>query len=422
MNNALRAARWPLAVALALLSLSGKAPAAPPQGYSPQVKVSGPTRLDWTFVVTNRSLAEIPDDFLGSSYDSTKQSYELFLPPRKDKKPIPAILFVSAGDDAGGWKAFEAVCKEKGIAFIGVRGAGNNVAQNKRVRIVLDCFDDVRRQVPLDPDRTYASGFSGGARIACGVAFSLPEYFGGILPIAAGGDLRSEQWLRHRAADRLSAALLTGDSDFNRGEIEIWKGPMWKQLGIRTRVWVQPKTGHALPSPGVASEAIAWLDEGAKVRAELAKKSPTTRAAPEAAPSRDVAAAALVKEGEALLKAPETLYRGLMLVKGVLDRWPDTAAGKTARKRLEEFEAMKDKPWEAEDVAELRKQFTAEARTLGDYALRGIPAGSPYEKQRPDMAKQAIELWKVLIADMPDSELAKEGLKKVTELEALTKK
>ena len=411
------------AIATFLAAALDSSAAPPPAGYTAKANVAAPTRLDWTFVVTNRSLTEVPADLLKPGYDSTKQSYELYLPPRKDaKRPIPSILFVSAGDEPGGWKAFEPICTEKGIAFIGVRGAGNGIAGGERVRIILDCFDDVRRQVTLDPDRTYASGFSGGARIACGIAFALPEYFGGVLPVAASGDLRQEQWLRFRIADRLSAALLTGDGDFNRGELELWKGPMWKELGIRTRVWVQPKTGHALPPSTTLLEAIAWLDEGVSARAALAKKFPSSRAVSDATPARDAAAKALLKEGEDQLKSPASLYSGLMVVKGVSERWPDTASGKAARKRLEEFEAKAEKPWEVEDVTELRKQFAAEARALSDYVLKGIPVGSPYEKQRPEIAKQAAELWKALIADAPESDLAKEGKKRTAELAPLMEK
>jgi hypothetical protein len=397
--------------------------AAPPTGYTSKVTVGGPTRLDWTFVFTSQSLTEPPPDSLEAGFDSLKQTYELFVPNRKDvKKPVPAILFVSAGDEPGGWKAFESVCKDKGIVFIGVRGAGNGVLQGKRVRIILDCFDDVRRQVPLDPDRTYISGFSGGGRIACGIAFALPEYFGGVLPICASGDVREEQWLRFRIADRLSAALVTGETDFNRGELERWKGPMWKDLGIRTKVWTQPKTGHALPPAATLAEAVAWLDQGVDARASLAKKAPASRAAPESVPTRDNEAKALFKEGETLLAAKGTMYRGLMSIKGVSTRWPDTASGKEARKLLLSYEAKQEKPWEAEDIAELRKQFTAEARSLSDYTLNGIPKGSPYEKDRSDMAKQAIQLWTALITDAPDSELAKEGKKRVGELEVVAGK
>jgi hypothetical protein len=197
---------------------------------------------------------------------------------------------------------------------------------------------------------------------------------------------------------------------------------MWKDLGIRTKVWVQPKTGHGLPSGTTLSEVITWLDQGVDTRATLAKKAPASRAAPDSVPTRENAAKALFKEGEELLAAKATQYRGLMQIKGVSTRWPDTATGKAARELLLKYEAKPEKPWEAEDIAELRKQFTAEARALSDYVLNGIPAGSPYEKQRPDMAKQAIELWSALISDAPNSELAKEGKKRVGELEVVAGK
>ncbi len=201
--------------------------AAPKEGYTSRVVVSEPTRIDWVFTAATQSPARPPAKLLPAQFASTKQDYELFVPRRKDtKKPLPAILFISAGDEPQGWKAFEKPCKNLGVVFIGVRGAGNGVAGPLRSRIVLDCFDDVRRQVPLDPDRTYIAGFSGGGRTACAIGFALPEYFGGILSIGAGGELRDEPWLRHRAIDRLSIALVTGTTDFNRGEVERLARPI----------------------------------------------------------------------------------------------------------------------------------------------------------------------------------------------------
>jgi hypothetical protein len=393
--------------------------AAPLQGYNAKINVSAPTRIDWFFPAANQSPAKPPAKFIGDDYDSTKQSYELFVPPRKDmKQPLPAVLFISAGDDSQGWKSFEVPCKQLGFVYIGVRGAGNSVPTPKRSRIVLDCFDDVRKQIPLDPDRTYIAGLSGGGRMACGIGFALPEYFGGIIPVVAGGELRDEPWLRHRAIDRLSVALITGTTDFNRGEIEKWRGPLWKDVGIRTRIWTL-NMGHTIPPAANLLEAIKWLEENKDKRAALAKKFPAMRSSSDGVASREESAKALLQEGKEKLKARASLHGGLMLLKGCLERWPDLPQAADAKKILLVYEAKKEKPWEADDIAEQLKYMTAEARALGDYALQGISPMSQYARQRPDFAKKAIELWKQVIAAAPDSAAATDGEKRVPELEKL---
>jgi hypothetical protein len=168
------------------------------------------------------------------------------------------------------------------------------------------------------------------------------------------------------------------------------------------------------------TEALKWLEEGKPKRAATAKKFPTTRAS--GSPSRTEFAKAVLDEGKTLLADKATLHRGLMQLKGVLERWPDTEAGRAARKILEEYEAKPQKPWEVEDVAELRKQLLVEARALADYALNGIPAGSPYEKSRPALAAQAAEYWTALVMDAPDADYAKEGKKLLAQLKPLVEK
>jgi hypothetical protein len=390
--------------------------AAPPTGYQAQVKVTAPTRLDWTFVLTNQSLAEPPADWLGD-YQSTSQTFELYVPPRRDpKQALPAILFISAGDGSA-WKSFEPASKKLGFVFIGVLNAGNSCPPKKRVRIILDAFDEARRQVPLDPDRTYVAGLSGGARMANAVGFALPESFGGILSIVAGGDPREESWLRQRAADRLSVALLTGQSDFNRNEVEKLRTPFLKDVGIRARVWTQPGLGHGMPSDATLQEALRWLEEAAPKRRELGKTYPASRMAGDAAPGRAELAKELFKEGKERLEKPASLYAGLMLMKGVMERWPDLPEAKQAEKLLLEYEARKEKPWEADDLAEQRRYLIAKARALDAYAVSDLP--KEYAKEKPSMLKGAITFWKQVQQDGPDTAPGREAAKRIPELEKL---
>lgn len=392
----------------------------PVKGYQAKVQVSAPTRIDWTFAVSGQSLPKPPAEWLGD-YDSTKQAYEVFVPPNYDaRKSYPVLLFISPGNGPGGWKEWEPVCKKEGIIFASPHNAGNDTKPvQRRHRIVLDVLDDLRRTYNVDPDRTYISGHSGGARVAGQIAFALPEFFGGVIPSCAGVEPRPEVWLRQRVIDRLSVALLTGDGDFNRGECERFRGPLLAEIGVRSKVWVAPKTGHTVPA-AVLPEAFKWLEEGLPRRRELAKKYPASYIAGDKAPTREEWSRLLLAEGKERLQAKETLYSGLMQMQGAMNRWKDLPAGAEARKLLLEYDARKEKPWEAEDLNEQLRYMIATARGLDAYASGPLPA--QYEKQRVDMAKEAQKLWFIIAKEKPDSPAGKEGQKRVVELQKLIDK
>jgi poly(3-hydroxybutyrate) depolymerase len=402
-----------------VLVAAAQAPPMPPTpGYHTRLNVSAPTRLDWTFVLSNRSFARTPEKWLPADYESAKQTYDLWVPQRKDpKQPLPMIVFLAPGKESNAFsKCFKGPCEELGALFVLVREAGNETPSRQRIRIIMDIIDDVRRQFPTDPDRTYLTGFSGGGRISAVIGFALPEYFGGIMPLCASGDVREESWLRQRVADRLSVALITGEKDFNRGEVERLRGPYLTAVGVRTRVWVQPGLDHALPSEQTVREALRWLEDGLPHRRDLAKVWKASRGGDE---SRKEQAEALLAEGKARLGKPETLYSGLMQLQGIMHRWPDLGAATEARKILEKYDAQAVKPWEADDIAEQRRFLVARARTLDAYASGDLPP--VYAPKRNDMLKEALDLWQKVRADSPDSEAGKEAARRLPILEMMIK-
>lgn len=408
-------------LALALMLCWVDARGAEPTGYQKKVKVAAATRLDWMFAVASKSLPKAPAKWTMQDYESTQQTYDLYVPEKYNpKQAYPLVVFISAGNGPAGYGAFESVCKDKGALFASPYNAGNEVDPKRRVRIVMDVLDDVRRKYRIDPDRTYISGFSGGGRIACGIAFALPEYFGGVVPICASGDLREESSVRQRVIDRLSIALVTGEEDFNRGELERWRGPFLKEVGANVKVWVMPKMGHALPSGQQMQEVFAWLEEGGKRRQELAKKYPASRTPADKALSRDEWAKALLGEGKERMQAKETFFSGLMQIKLAMERWDDTPAAAEARKTLIAIQDGNDKTWELEDIAEQRRYIVAHARALTAYATGPLP--QQYAKERPDMAKQAIELWSLIQKDAQDAKAVKEAEKFIPELKKLAGK
>ena len=59
----------------------------------------------------------------------------------------------------------------------------------------------------------------------------------------------------------------------------------------------------------------------------------------------------------------------------------------------------------------------ARAKALSDYATGPLP--QQYAPQRPDMAKGAIQLWKMVIEDGQDKAAVEEGQKRLDELRKL---
>lgn len=390
------------------------------RGYHEKVSVAADTRLDWIFALANQSREQPPAEWV-SGYESAAQQYELFVPPNlktgKAAKPAPLVLFISPGAKPAGWSQWEPVCKQSGVIFASPYGAGNDTPMPRRIRIVLDVLDDIRRRQDIDPDRTYLAGFSGGARVATGIGFALPELFGGVVPVCGCEALREESWLRQRVIDRLSVALVTGENDFNRGEVERFRGPILSDVGVRSKVWVVPGLGHGIPDSKVLAEVFAWLEEAASARRTLAKKWPAMRIAGTVAPTRSQWSDALLKEAQQRLDKPATLYSGLMQMQGIMARWPDLPAAQAARKTLLEYEGRKDHPWEAEDIAEQRRFLIAEARGLDRYASGPLPA--QYAKERVPTAKAALERWKVILADGPDTPAGKEAKERIGPLEKI---
>ncbi len=225
-------------------------PPTPETGFQEEVPVKQATRLDWTFAAASLGpdAAKLPD-----SYDLTRQQYQLYVPPAYDaSKAWPLVLIASPGDEPLGWRSWQKTCEDQGVIFCAPYGVGNNVAAGRRVRILLDALDDVRRRYHVDPDRTYLVGFGGGGRPACAVAFALSEFFGGVIVADEGISLNGLEYLRWRARDRLSVALIAPGKDHPLG-------PYFDDMGVRCKVWPDAKPSADGPASAQLAEVYGWL-------------------------------------------------------------------------------------------------------------------------------------------------------------------
>ncbi|OAI47273.1 hypothetical protein AYO44_09840 [Planctomycetaceae bacterium SCGC AG-212-F19] len=382
------------------------------------MKVGAATRIDWTFTVGH------PNRWLPKEYDSTKQHYELYVPPDYDpKKSYPVVFFMSPGSGPAGWHAWESVCKQHGVIFASAYNTPNSMLPGQmRFRIVLDVFDELRRNYNTDPDRTYICGFSGGGRIAARIAFALPEYFGGTVAVGSSGEFRNEDWLRHRLIDKLSVGMVTGDKDFNHGECVLYRNPWLQEIGVRSRVWDIPNLPHAIPGGDTMAEVFGWLEADLPRRRELAKKYPAIRMPGNAAPSADEWSRVMLAEAKQRLQEKATVYSGLALLQGVAFRWNGLPVAAEAAKLVVEWETKPEKPWD-EDRHNDRRRYTR-GRALG---LTLWVTGYSPDDRAPNtlgteplnprtMATEALQLWEQIIKEGKDAKGVEEANKRIPEL------
>jgi dienelactone hydrolase len=371
-----------------LVAAAGPAAAAAPEtGFREEVRVAAPTRLDWKFVASafGPEAAKLP-----AGYDSRRQRYQLFVPHGYDAaRAWPLVVFISPGDDPLGWPSWREPCERAGLLFCAAYGGGNSCPPGQRTRLVLDVLDDVRRHYRIDPDQTYLTGFSGGGRMACTIAFHLPEYFGGVAPVCGTNPLPSQDYLRHRVRDRLSVAFITGADDFNRKENEDYMAPLCHDLGVRTKLGVVPRMGHALPPADVLAGVASWLAEDLPRRRADARAHPGLAAVPDDVPTPDRQAARQVEAAEAELKKAGHAWRAVALLRGVVQRWGDTDAADRARRLLKDIQADAGlaRALAREGGEDERQTLTAQAKAL----------------ERFGDLRRARKAWEMLARAEPDT-------------------
>ena len=361
----------------------------PETGFLPEVTVKRATRLDWRFVARGLGAGA---ERLPADYVSGEQRYQIYVPPNyRPTKAWPLVVFVSPGDDPLGWRCWQATCEAHDVLFCAAYAAGTNCPPGRRVRIVVDMLDDVRRRYQIAPEQTYLCGLGGGARLACDIAFALPEYFGGVVAVGGGGELPSLAYLRHRVADRLSVAWVTGASDFHRREVEEYRFPLLAELGTRSRLWVVAGAGHALPPPGVVEEVYAWLEDDLGRRQADAKGRPGLAATPDDVPTNARRAESALAAAD--LTRDERLWRGVALLRGIVERWGETEAGERARALLREVQADPERRRRLaeQESAEQGRELTARAQAL----------------ERSGQERAALRAWEELAKAQPDTAAGK---------------
>ena len=197
--------RYTLArVALLVVALTGVVHAAPPE-TAPQAV----TAAELFPPAQAASLAYTLDP-------ARRITFQVRVPPGEG--PHGVLVFVSPRDDAGPREGWADVLDRRNLVWIAAEGFGNDKRTSQRVLVALMALKHLQRTLPLDRDRLYVGGMSGGGRVASQALSRFPGFFSGALCIVGADFVTPESALVPELATK-RVVFMTGDGDFNRREI-----------------------------------------------------------------------------------------------------------------------------------------------------------------------------------------------------------
>jgi pimeloyl-ACP methyl ester carboxylesterase len=169
------------------------------------------------------------------------------------------------------------VLERFGVVFITAARSGNEENPvGRRVPLTLLAAAEAQRRFPIDPERVYVAGFSGGSRIALWIALAYPDVFRGAI-LDAGSDPVGTAQLPLPPQDlmalfqaRTRLVYITGERDTDHladDARSIRSLHQWCVANVDEAV--QPHVQHEIALPGALSQALA--DLAAHGRAEPAK-------------------------------------------------------------------------------------------------------------------------------------------------------
>jgi predicted esterase len=183
--------------------------------------------------------------------------FRVRIPPAGPRSGV--LVFVKprpSGELPDGW---EEPLDRANLAWISADDFGNDKLSAQRVLVALMGLKLAAQIAPLDTQRQYIGGMSGGGRIASLVMARFPRLFSGALYVVGADFHAPDAALKSLAAAR-RYVFITGDRDFNRGEMkQVYD--QYRSNGMTGALLMElPDFGHEYPQARQLEQALAFLD------------------------------------------------------------------------------------------------------------------------------------------------------------------
>jgi hypothetical protein len=200
--------------------------------------------------------------------DPKKERFGLYIPAQKPAKGYALIVWVSPLDSAGMPLGWPPILEDKGVIFVTAARSGNETSPlGRRIPLALIATANVLRHYPIDPDRVWIAGFSGGSRIAERMALAYPDVFSGAIldgssDVVGSTDLPLPPRQNfERFLDRMAIAFSTGAvDDYNTDDAKRVVASLRQYCFDRLSVEVRPHEAHEMMNGKSLATSIEFLD------------------------------------------------------------------------------------------------------------------------------------------------------------------
>ena len=199
----------------------------------------------------------------GQPIDLAREHYALYVPDHPDA----LLVFIPPWPRAEVPRQWIPALNRHNMILVTAANSGNEApTTDRREPLALLALHNIMAQYPVDPQRVYIGGFSGGARIALRLALGYPDVFHGAL-LNAGSDLigttdvplpPADLFQRFQESSRL--VYLTGERDEENLARDIHSRQSlekWCVYDVLTQT--VPRTEHELADPAAFSRALDAL-------------------------------------------------------------------------------------------------------------------------------------------------------------------
>jgi len=215
-----------------------------------------------------------------------QEHFWLYVPPGYDgHEPWGLIVYTSPGakreEVPEGWGQ---VLIDDKLLFICPQQGGNDQPGDRREGLAVIAALEMIKLYSIDPNRVYATGFSGGARVACRLGFHQSDIFHATIqccgadfykPVPrvsvtdvdlqtypeAYGLLDADSKEVEKAKKNVKFVLITGSGDFRQRFIEDIYNGGFKNDGFNATLFNVPEMGHEPCSAHTLREALEFIEK-----------------------------------------------------------------------------------------------------------------------------------------------------------------